>query len=274
MAVGSSDVVVEEVGHRELAKANLQSTRGYLSRKGEGPTRNFHLVLGKWDDLLKHQSCNIRSGADLRVTYDIQIGEPGQPQGAADASPSGLFDVEIKDRIGRELVSSEKRQDTRRGMFGMVLQAVGPTVCGVEISVCLEDEVRLPRDPPFRGVGVLKESIRRSGRGWWSRVRRPILRPRSDGQERRSTPPCRECGLSACADDHWPSPVNHVGLGRSRITKFRLYSPRTCQPGPEGAGIFPVSHGLVTGWLRPRLKIRVSFSIASSQFLIAYWGRV
>ena len=61
-------------------------------------------------------------------------------------------------------------------MLGIVLEAVGAAVLGIEVSVRLEDEVCLSRKPPLRGRRVLEEScLRIRSRRLGIVARRPIL---------------------------------------------------------------------------------------------------
>src|SRR6267154_4018188 len=116
-------IVIEEIRHAELPKADLEPALGKRRKKRERRTRAIDLLVAKGNDLVPHESSDVRCFAQVRIPHDIQIGDARQTDSLTNAMAAGFLNVAEQFSPVREPHAREKREDSRSRILRLRRQA-------------------------------------------------------------------------------------------------------------------------------------------------------
>jgi len=198
MRVRPNGILIEEIGHAELAEANLQAAARQLVKQRKKIPLVLNLILAQSEYFVDHAAPEVRRFAQRRIAHDVQVGIAGQSQAGAQRRAAGFFDIH-QDLGGIvEPHAGVKRHHARRGFLIARAEAVLSAVGSVKVRVSLEDEIRLAGEPEARvlemrehrfGIvigGRAGRIVRRRRRRLSLSLRR-LLRPQARRHEREST---------------------------------------------------------------------------------------
>src|SRR5262249_38977322 len=155
--IAADGVRVKKIGHTQLAEAEFQTPPGQLGEDGGCRiTLCLDRVLAEGEYLVQLEPGNVRRVAEVRASDYIEIGEAGEPQPVAEAFRARALEIEKDLGALRYLETRVKRQKSRRCVFSVGAEAIGPGIEGMKIRMRLENDVGLARNPPPRCFRVRK----------------------------------------------------------------------------------------------------------------------
>src|SRR5712692_9587579 len=116
-------IVIEEIRHAELPKANFEPALGKRRKKRERRTGAVDFLVAKGNDLVPHESSDVRCFAQVRIPHDIQIGDARQTDSLTNAVAASFLNVAEQFRSVRESHAREKREDPRSRILRLRRQA-------------------------------------------------------------------------------------------------------------------------------------------------------
>src|SRR6267154_1681743 len=116
-------IVIEEIRHAELPKADLEPALGKRRKKRERRTGAIDLLVAKRNHLVPHESSDVRCFAQVRIPHDIQIGDARQTDSLTNAMAAGFLNVAEQFSPVREPHAREKREDSRSRILRLRRQA-------------------------------------------------------------------------------------------------------------------------------------------------------
>ena len=199
MRVAAHGIDVHEIRHAELAKANFQPSPREFVKQRERVAVVFDFVLAEGKNVMDHTPPEVRSFAQERIAYDVQIRISGQPKALAERGATRLFDID--QQFGRIVQSRPgvKRQHARRRLLVIRAQTVCATIGRGKWRKGLKDKIRLSGKPVAGVFEVREHRLRARHRQARSRARRlrqerlPKARRAVSG---RRSPQAQECPSS------------------------------------------------------------------------------
>jgi len=94
-------------------KANFEPALGEAKKKRERRTGAVDFLVAKGNDLVPHESSDVRCFAQVRIPHDIQIGDARQTDRFANAMATSFLNVAEQFSPVREPHAREKREDSR-----------------------------------------------------------------------------------------------------------------------------------------------------------------
>ena len=143
------------------------------------------------------------------------------------------------------------------------MQTVGTTVRSVEVTMSLEDEVCLSRDPPFRGVGVLEECVPRCGGIRSTGPCGGVLCPQQSRTRRQGTRYGNRMDQLRQRRQAGRCPSESLRIGQAALTCFVLLFPSNALADFMRKSQHLSFHDFVKDWLRLSLgPRRTAFAIS------------
>src|SRR5260370_1725371 len=104
---------IEEIRPPELPKANFEPALGKRRKKRERRTGAVDFLAAKGNDLVPHESSDVRCFAQVRIPDDIQIVDARQTYSLTNAMAAGFLNVAEQFSPVREPPPPEEREDSR-----------------------------------------------------------------------------------------------------------------------------------------------------------------
>src|SRR5271155_2084984 len=117
MAVAPDRIDVEEVRQSHFADAELEAANGDFRRQAQIAAVGIDHLVGQPDRLMNLSTRQVRRGAEIRITDDIEICESREAKGLAEAASTSAFSIDnevgVVAQISMRLERGIKRTDER-----------------------------------------------------------------------------------------------------------------------------------------------------------------